>query len=125
MLTTLKQGNSIFRKLQPSLLLNARKNILPFRPCTRNYATPIIKYRPPIQEVNIYRRFPNNQKVPFYKSKRVWVFVGTGTVLFGGYYVTHLERVPISGRARFMDITPRQEEGNFYFFFIQRGQLFH
>ncbi|KAG0167599.1 hypothetical protein DFQ28_009996 [Apophysomyces sp. BC1034] len=30
--------------------------------------------------------------------------------MFGGYYVTHLEQVPVSGRRRFMDITPRQEE---------------
>jgi len=36
--------------------------------------------------------------------------MGTGTVMFGGYYVTHLEKVPISGRRRFMDVTPRQEE---------------
>ncbi|KAI8074275.1 peptidase family M48-domain-containing protein [Gilbertella persicaria] len=43
-------------------------------------------------------------------SKRLWLFVGTGTVLYGGYYVTHLERVPISNRVRFMDVTPRQEE---------------
>jgi hypothetical protein len=58
-----------------------------------------------------YQRF-NNNKIPFYQSKRFWVTTGTGTVIFGGYYVTHLETVPISGRTRFMDITPRQEEGN-------------
>lgn len=57
-----------------------------------------------------YQRF--NNKIPFYQSKRFWVTTGTGTVIFGGYYVTHLETVPISGRTRFMDITPRQEEGN-------------
>lgn len=57
-----------------------------------------------------YQRFSKN-KIPFYQSKRFWVTTGTGTVLFGGYYVTHLETVPISGRTRFMDITPRQEEG--------------
>ncbi|CAO3668018.1 unnamed protein product [Umbelopsis ramanniana] len=56
-----------------------------------------------------YQRFSKN-KIPFYQSKRFWVTTGTGTVLFGGYYVTHLETVPISGRTRFMDITPRQEE---------------
>ena len=66
-----------------------------------------IKNQPPSN----YTRFQNNQRVPFYLSKRVWVFVGTGTVMFGGYYVTHLERVPISNRVRFMDVTPRQEEG--------------
>ncbi|GAA5815426.1 hypothetical protein MFLAVUS_008934 [Mucor flavus] len=80
------------------------------RPVIRTYATPLIKYQPPNQKVNVYSRFQHNQKVPFFKSKRVWVFMGTGTVIFGGYYVTHLERVPITGRARFMDITPRQEE---------------
>jgi hypothetical protein len=58
-----------------------------------------------------YQRFRNN-KIPFYQSKRFWVTTGTGTVLFGGYYVTHLEQVPISGRTRFMDVTPKQEEGN-------------
>lgn len=57
-----------------------------------------------------YRRFQNNQ--PYYMSKRFWLFVGTGTVIYGGYYVTHLETVPISGRVRFMNVTPRQEEGN-------------
>ncbi|KAJ2960304.1 hypothetical protein NQZ79_g4343 [Umbelopsis isabellina] len=56
-----------------------------------------------------YQRF-NNNKIPFYQSKRFWITTGTGTVIFGGYYVTHLETVPISGRTRFMDITPRQEE---------------
>ncbi|OBZ88808.1 Mitochondrial metalloendopeptidase OMA1 [Choanephora cucurbitarum] len=65
-----------------------------------------IKNQPPSN----YTRFQNNQRIPFYLSKRVWVFVGTGTVMFGGYYVTHLERVPISNRVRFMDVTPRQEE---------------
>ena len=59
-----------------------------------------------------YQRFRNN-KIPFYQSKRFWVTTGTGTVLFGGYYVSHLEKVPISGRTRFMDITPKQEEGNY------------
>ena len=58
-----------------------------------------------------YERFESS-RVPFYKSKRLWVFLGTGTVLFGGYYVTHLETVPMSGRLRFMDVTRRQEEGN-------------
>ncbi|KAG2217495.1 hypothetical protein INT45_012613 [Circinella minor] len=56
-----------------------------------------------------YERFESSRQA-FYKSKRLWVFVGTGTVLFGGYYVTHLETVPLSGRLRFMDVTPRQEE---------------
>jgi hypothetical protein len=84
-----------------------------FGPLTRNYATyPPTKYRSPIQPVEGYTRFQHNQKVPFYKSKRLLLFMGTGTVMFGGYYVTHLEKVPISSRTRFMSITPRQEEGN-------------
>ena len=44
-------------------------------------------------------------------SKRLWVFTATGVVIYGGYYVTHLEKVPISGRLRFMSITPKHEEG--------------
>jgi hypothetical protein len=83
---------------------------------TRNYATPSrfppIKYRPPTTQISDgYTRFQHNQKAPFYMSKRVWVFVGTGTVIYGGYYVSHLEKVPISGRTRFINVTPRQEEG--------------
>ena len=82
---------------------------------TRNYATPSrfppIKYRPPTTQISDgYTRFQHNQKNPFYMSKRVWVFVGTGTVIYGGYYVSHLEKVPISGRTRFINVTPRQEE---------------
>lgn len=56
-----------------------------------------------------YQRFHQSSQ-PFYMSKRLWVFVGTGVFMFGGYYATHLEKVPISGRMRFMDVTPRQEE---------------
>lgn len=121
MSTAFKFGNNVLRRLQTPWPMTARAIVSPtFRPLTRNYATPIVKYRPPIQEVNVYKRFSNNQKIPFYKSKRVWVFVGTGTVIFGGYYVTHLERVPISGRARFMDITPRQEEGEYIYIYATR-----
>lgn len=57
-----------------------------------------------------YQRFQGH-KEPFYVSKRLWVFLATGTVMFGGYYVAHLETVPISGRRRFMDVTKGQEEG--------------
>ncbi|KAL1930441.1 hypothetical protein VTP01DRAFT_10603 [Rhizomucor pusillus] len=56
-----------------------------------------------------YQRFQGH-KEPFYMSKRLWVFLATGTVMFGGYYVAHLETVPISGRRRFMDVTKGQEE---------------
>ncbi|KAL0095005.1 peptidase family M48-domain-containing protein [Phycomyces blakesleeanus] len=94
--------------LSNGLKSHSRKMVMPFptRTFTRTYASiPPVVYRPvPVQ----YRRFNNSQ--PFYKSKRLWVFVGTGTVMFGGYYVTHLEKVPISGRTRFMSCTPSQEE---------------
>ncbi|CAO3697713.1 unnamed protein product [Rhizopus stolonifer] len=43
-------------------------------------------------------------------SKRLWLFTATGVAIYGGYYVTHLEKVPISGRIQFMNITPKQEE---------------
>lgn len=94
-------------------LLNTQWRVLN-RP-KMQYATysrfpPPTQYRPPpAMTKGNYTRFQNNQ--PFYMSKRLWVFLGTGTVIFGGYYVTHLETVPISGRARFMNVTPRQEEG--------------
>ncbi|KAI9476306.1 MAG: hypothetical protein EXX96DRAFT_576626 [Benjaminiella poitrasii] len=83
---------------------------------SRNYAVIPPRYPPPTPYRNMplkdqYVRFANNNRAPNYKSKRLWLFVGTGTVLFGGYYVTHLEKVPISGRLRFMAVTPRQEEG--------------
>ncbi|KAI9499062.1 hypothetical protein BDB00DRAFT_332569 [Zychaea mexicana] len=57
-----------------------------------------------------YQRFQSSRP-PFYLSRRFWVTAGTGTVLFGGYYVMHLETVPVSGRKRFMDVSPRLEEG--------------
>lgn len=56
-----------------------------------------------------YQRFHQSRQ-PFYMSKRLWVFIGTGVFMFGGYYATHLEKVPISNRRRFMDVTPKQEE---------------
>lgn len=88
------------------------------RTWTRNMSFPSrfpppTPYRPPMQVSEGYKRFQHNRKVPFYKSRRVILFVGTGVVMFGGYYVTHLEKVPISGRARFMSVTPAQEEGEF------------
>lgn len=116
-----------------SFLLFSKRSIQPFKSINNKltatttttakslFSLPILKrsyafYQPPPSLIprpsprysNNYQRFRQSQ--PFYQSKRLWVTVGTGTVLFGGYYVTHLEKVPISGRTRFMDITPRQEE---------------
>jgi hypothetical protein len=87
----------------------------PFLRQTKHFyaSSPLTPFRPPLppKSHDGYTRFQGNQKLPFYKSKRFLLFAGTGTVMFGGYYVTHLEQVPLSGRYRFMDVTPRQEEG--------------
>ncbi|RIB22452.1 peptidase family M48-domain-containing protein [Gigaspora rosea] len=37
------------------------------------------------------------------------MYTGGGGILFGIYYVNHLEVVPISNRRRFIDVTPKQE----------------
>lgn len=74
------------------------------------FASGPVGFPRPRMRSNEYKRFGN--QAPFYMSKRLWVFTGTATVLFGGYYVTHLEQVPLSGRYRFMDVTPGQEKGN-------------
>lgn len=103
--------NAFLRHLKPSVPTSP---LLVFKQ-TRSYATPsrfpLLKYKPPTQMTDGYTRFQHNRKVPFYMSKRTWVFVGTGTIIYGGYYVSHLEKVPISGRTRFINVTPRQEEG--------------
>ncbi|KAG0036397.1 hypothetical protein BGZ82_004267 [Podila clonocystis] len=43
-------------------------------------------------------------------DKRFQVIGGVVTVGAGGYYVTHLETVPMTGRRRFMDVSIKQEE---------------
>lgn len=68
-----------------------------------------------------YQRFPGDSKQqyqrfrkaqpPFYQSQRFWITMGTGGGLIGGYYVTHLETVPVTNRRRFIDVTLAQEEG--------------
>ncbi|OZJ02238.1 hypothetical protein BZG36_04545 [Bifiguratus adelaidae] len=57
-----------------------------------------------------YQRFEQNRHGHDLRKRRRLIFIGTGTAIFGGYYVTHLETVPVSGRRRFIDITPKQEE---------------
>lgn len=99
---------SPFIRLPPPQQLRHYATALPpgFPPRSQHHAlfTP-----PPPPGGGGYKRFRGHE--PFYASKRLWVFLGTGTVLFGGYYVSHLEVVPVTGRRRFMDVTPRQEEG--------------
>ncbi|ORZ37148.1 mitochondrial metalloendopeptidase OMA1, partial [Catenaria anguillulae PL171] len=53
------------------------------------------------------RRFQNSQ--PFYTDRRNQAFAAVFVAGSGMYYVTHLEVVPISGRRRFMDVTPAME----------------
>lgn len=118
-MTTVGLGKNLLRNVKSPWSFATKPTtaqLLKSRPVaitTRKYASfPPTQYGSPIHSVDGYTRFQHNQKIPFYKSTRFLLFMGTGTVMFGGYYVTHLERVPISGRTRFMDITPRQEEGN-------------
>lgn len=61
------------------------------------------------------RRFATVPKLKHFKlkAKPLWslVWVGSGAALVGGlYYATHLEKVPISGRTRFITTSPQQEE---------------
>ncbi|RKP06411.1 peptidase family M48-domain-containing protein [Thamnocephalis sphaerospora] len=42
-------------------------------------------------------------------GRQPWFVAVCGIVTFGGYYLAHLDTVPISGRRRFIDITPKQE----------------
>lgn len=47
---------------------------------------------------------------PFYQQRRFWLLAaGTGGV-FGAYYISNLEVVPISGRRRFMAVDQSEEE---------------
>ncbi|KAF9289198.1 hypothetical protein BGZ74_000764 [Mortierella antarctica] len=67
-----------------------------------------------------YKRFgqqgPNGtrsgggRRPPIFYDKRFQVAGGVVTVGAGGYYVTHLETVPMTGRRRFMDVSIKQEE---------------
>ncbi|KAF9360531.1 hypothetical protein BGX26_008951 [Mortierella sp. AD094] len=64
-----------------------------------------------------YKRFGQNPgnggrggRVPIFLDKRYQVAAGVVAVGAGGYYVTHLETVPVSGRRRFIDVSVSQEE---------------
>ncbi|KAG0265308.1 hypothetical protein BG011_005008 [Mortierella polycephala] len=48
--------------------------------------------------------------LPIFYDKRYQVIGGAVTVGGGLYYVTHLEKVPMTGRRRFMDVSVHQEE---------------
>ncbi|CAG8625954.1 11462_t:CDS:10 [Ambispora leptoticha] len=73
---------------------------------TFNDKPPIRRMPPP--PINQYKRFQQAQ--PFYQKKVFWVYTGVIGGLAGTYYLNHLETVPITGRRRFIDITPKQEE---------------
>ncbi|KAK3826804.1 MAG: peptidase family M48-domain-containing protein [Linnemannia elongata] len=67
-----------------------------------------------------YKRFGQNTgsggsgrgggRVPIFFDRRYQIVGGVVTVGAGGYYVTHLETVPMTGRTRFMDVSVKQEE---------------
>ncbi|KAI9228850.1 MAG: peptidase family M48-domain-containing protein [Piptocephalis tieghemiana] len=46
----------------------------------------------------------------FDPTLRFYIWAGTGVCLAGGYYVTHLDTVPITGRRRFIDVSPDMEK---------------
>ncbi|KAF9939115.1 hypothetical protein BGZ75_005585 [Mortierella antarctica] len=48
--------------------------------------------------------------LPIFYDRRYQVVGGVVSVGAGGYYLTHLETVPMTGRRRFMDVSTRQEE---------------
>ncbi|KND01294.1 uncharacterized protein SPPG_03104 [Spizellomyces punctatus DAOM BR117] len=50
------------------------------------------------------------QPPPFWQNKTFLMWTAAGGGLFGAYYVSHLETVPITGRKRFIDVTPQQEK---------------
>ncbi|KAG0330493.1 hypothetical protein BGZ99_003064 [Dissophora globulifera] len=52
----------------------------------------------------------NRGRVPIWLDRRYQIMGGVITVGGGAYYVTHLETVPVTGRRRFMDVSPQQEE---------------
>ncbi|RUP46128.1 hypothetical protein BC936DRAFT_147335 [Jimgerdemannia flammicorona] len=98
-------------------ILSARLPTLPVRLPTLPVRLPTLPTRLPTPSVyRCYRpvfppQYPQHQYQPYYQNQRFWIVVGTAGGLAGAYYVTHLETVPISGRRRFLDVTPQQEEG--------------
>ncbi|KAF9112196.1 hypothetical protein BGX27_003797 [Mortierella sp. AM989] len=65
-----------------------------------------------------YKRFGQNdigggrgrRGLPIFQDRRYQIATGIVAVGAGGYYVTHLETVPMSGRRRFIDVSVSQEE---------------
>ncbi|KAF9205735.1 hypothetical protein BGZ49_003576 [Haplosporangium sp. Z 27] len=62
-----------------------------------------------------YKRFGQNggrggKRLSIFQDKRYQIAAGVVAVGAGGYYVTHLETVPMSGRRRFIDVSVKQEE---------------
>ncbi|KAF9902532.1 hypothetical protein BX616_001906, partial [Lobosporangium transversale] len=60
-----------------------------------------------------YKRFGQNNRsgrLPIILDRRYQIAAGVVTVGVGGYYVAHLETVPMTGRRRFLDVTTKQEE---------------
>jgi hypothetical protein len=70
----------------------------------------------------MHKRFINlpSPKLKYFKSReapskgyyKYYLGAGTVGVLGGVYYYTHLEQVPISGRTRFMNTSPRYPESH-------------
>jgi hypothetical protein len=52
----------------------------------------------------------SRSKEPFYKNRRMAFVVAGASGLMVFYYVTHLEKVPMSNRTRFMTVSPGEEE---------------
>ncbi|CAJ0750554.1 9365_t:CDS:2, partial [Entrophospora sp. SA101] len=63
---------------------------------------------PPYPKHSQYQRFSNS--IPFYQKRIFWIYTGAVGGLTSVYYVSHLEKVPITNRRRFMDVSPKQEE---------------
>ncbi|KAJ7445195.1 peptidase family M48-domain-containing protein, partial [Mycena galericulata] len=59
--------------------------------------------------VRSYSEGPHGRKIRIDKTSGTYIGVTLGALL-GGYYVTHLESAPETGRRRFMAVTKEQEE---------------
>ncbi|KAF9927098.1 hypothetical protein FBU30_003486 [Linnemannia zychae] len=60
-----------------------------------------------------YKRFDRNSSgrgMPIIYDRRYQMAAGAVVTVVGGYYVMHLERVPMTERIRFMDVSVKQEE---------------
>ncbi|KAI9209631.1 peptidase family M48-domain-containing protein [Polychytrium aggregatum] len=61
------------------------------------------------QDRNGYQYF-RSRSTPLYQTRRFWIVSGALGTFCTIYYLSHLETVPMSGRTRFIDMTPEQEE---------------